>query len=432
MAPIIYPVQHTQVTCPACGLLCDDLAVNIDSAGKASVTANGCIKAVHFFERTLQAASPQINGKPSTLVDACNQAAKLLKQANAPLIAGLGTEVQGMRAILRLADRTGATLDHMNSASSMRNTHVVQNTGWQVTTLTEVRNRVDLLVIVGSDIVDYNPRFFERVVWNKESMFGLETAQREIVYLGGQNLNTAPGISPSGKQPTVLPCDQEKLPEVTAALRAIVMGKKLDVSAVAGIAINDLQALAERLKAAKYGVVTWVSSAFDFAHAELAIQNLTEMIVKLNAETRCSGLPLGGSEGDYSVNQTSTWISGYPVRNGFKRGHPEFDPYLLSTDKLLETESVDALLWISTFNPEKTPPATVDRPSLPVIVIGHPNMQLAQTPAVFIPVAVPGVEHTGTMFRIDSSVSLPLKQLKNAEQPSLSQVIEHIEAALLG
>ena len=413
------------ITCPACGLLCDDITIARDAAGLLKVSKNGCTKSIHFFERAVQNATPTIAGKQATLEDAVKRAAELLNHANQPLFAGLGTEVQGMRSVLSLADKAGATLDHMNNYSSLRNTLVVQNSGWQVTTLTEVRNRVDLLVIVGTDIDSHNPRFFERNVWNKESMFGLDTNSREVVYLGGQNIDTEAGISPKGKKPTVLPCDLARLPEVIATLNAIVSGKKLVVSEVAGIKLADLENLAEKLKAAKYSVVTWVTSDLSFNHAELTVQGITELVIKLNAKTRSSGIPLGGSEGDYSVNQASTWTSGYPTRNRFARKHPEYDPYQFSSEKILANGEADALLWISSFNPDKTAPAC----KAPRIVIGHAYME-AKDADVFIPVGSPGIDHKGTMFRIDSSVSLPLSQLRSSELPSLSEVMAAIEAAL--
>jgi formylmethanofuran dehydrogenase subunit B len=136
-------------------------------------------------------------------------------------------------------------------------------------------------------------------------------------------------------------------------------------------------------------------------------------------------LPLGGSEGDYSVNQASTWTSGYPTRNRFARKYPEYDPYQFSTEKLLANDEADVLLWISSLNPDKAPAAS----KVPSIVIGHANMD-AKDADVFIPVGVPGIDHKGTMFRIDSSVSLPLSQLRSSELPSLSEVIAAIEAAL--
>jgi formylmethanofuran dehydrogenase subunit B len=49
---------------------------------------------------------------------------------------------------------------------------------------------------------------------------------------------------------------------------------------------------------------------------------------------------------------------------------------------------------------------------------------------VFIPVSTSGIDNTGTMFRIDSSVSLPLGKLRESALPSLGEVMAAIEAAL--
>lgn len=414
------------VACPACGLLCDDLAIAQSNTGSLKVIKNGCAKGILFFEQALLETKPRIAGKPASLEAAVAKAAEILTNSNLPLFAGLSTEVQGMRAVMQLADTAGATLDHMNSYSSLRNTLVVQNSGWMVTTLTEVRNRVDLLLIIGTDIVSYNPRFFERQIWNAETMFGQETSGREVIYLGGRGLKTSHGISPNGTQPTVLECAIEKLPEVTAALHALVAGKQLFAENVAGIPTQELANLATRLHKAKYSVVTWVSSAFDFPHAELTVQNITETVIKLNEKTRSSGLPLGGSEGDYSANQTSTWISGYPIRNSYKQGFPEYDPYHFAAECLLESGEADSLLWINSFSAEKTPPTT----KVPTIVLGHAASQFEQEPDVFIPVGIPGIDHIGTMFRIDSSVTLPLSKLRAISAPSLAQVVTAIEQAI--
>jgi formylmethanofuran dehydrogenase subunit B len=414
------------VTCPFCGLLCDDLSVKRDATGNLSVEKNGCAKSITFFGRPTVAPLPRVGGKPVELKDAVAKAAEILGQARQPLIAGLGTEVQGLRAVMNLAERANATLDHMNSNGFMRNIQVVQNSGWMTTTLTEVRNRVDLLVAVGTDIVSVFPRFFERVVWNKETMFGQDTSAREIVYLGGRNIDTSAGVAPDGRLPEVLPCDQERIPEVVAALRALVAGKKLYAAEVAGIAMPDLEKLAERLKAARYGVIAWAAGTLDFPHAELAVQNITEMVKSLNKTTRCSGLPLGGVEGDMSANQVSAWISGYPMRTSYVHNFPEHDPYLYSADRLLASGEADALFWVSSFNPDRLPPAT----DIPTVVFGHAQMQFDKEPDVFIPVGMPGADHKGIMFRSDNVVSLPLQQLRNSTLPTLGAVFTAIEQAL--
>lgn len=426
MSSFDQPATLASVTCPFCGLLCDDLVVDRAADGRLGVRSNGCQKSISFFGRAPTAPSPRVDGQTTTLDAAVQRATAILKAAQHPLITGLGTEVQGMRAALALADKSGAVLDHMNSNGFMRNIQVVQNSGWQITTLTEVRNRVDLLVVVGTDIVSAFPRFFERMVWNSESMFGQDTATREVVYLGGRGIDTGAGVAPDGRQPDVLPCDPDRLPEVVAALRALVSGKILHAAEIGGIATAELAKLAERLKAAKYSVIAWAAGALDFAHAELTVQNIAQLVMTLNETTRSSGLPLGGNEGEMNANQVSAWISGYPMRTSYARGYPEHDPYHFSADRLLASGEADALLWVSSFNPERTPPQT----SLPTVVFGHPDMQFTEEPTVFIPVGVPGVDHNGIAFRSDNVVSLPLTQLRDSPLPSLAAVLTAIEQAL--
>lgn len=414
------------VTCPACGLLCDDLVIERNAEGNLKVKENGCSRSISFFNRPVAQPTPRINGQAADLDTAIARVCDILCNARQPLIGGLATDVQGMRAIMGVADRIGATLDHMNSTASIRNTLVVQNSGWQVTTLTEVRNRVDLLVVIGTDIVSLFPRFFERNIWNAESMFGQDTNSREVVYLGGRDLDTSAGVSPKGVKPQVIPCDQERLPEVAAALRALVSGKELAVQEVAGITIVELKKLAERLRTAKYSVIAWAAATLNFQHAELTIQNITGIVAKLNETTRSSGLPLGGSDGDISANQVSTWISGYPVRNSYRRGYPEYDPHHFSTGRQLEDGEADALVWISSFNPERLPPLT----KVPTIVIGHPDMKFTAEPDIYIPVGVPGVDHKATLFRSDNVVSLPLAQQRETTLPGLVEVFTALEAKL--
>lgn len=410
-------------TCPGCGMICDDISIIKNNHNSLKLMTTDCAKSVTFFEQVLIEAKPTIHGKTVELNEAIKKAAEILNAANQPLIAGLGTEVQGMRAIMQLADKAGATLDHMHSNATMRNTLVMQNSGWQITTLTEVKNRVDLLLVIGTDIVSQLPQFFKRIIWNESTLFEQDSTMREVVYLGGTNLDTTSGTSPNGTKPTVLACDIEKLPEVIATLNALIKGKRLTATQISGIAIEQLQTLADRLKAAKYSVITWSTSALVFSHAELLVQSITECISTLNQTTRAAGLPITSGDGDTSVNNVATWISGYPVRSSYKRGYPEYNPSDFSTEKLLNDVEADALVWISTFKPN-LPPST----NKPLIVIGHPNMVFTQEPDVFIPVRVPGIQQKGLMFRMDSAVTLPLKQLIDSALPSLSDVISQIEA----
>lgn len=395
--------QDSMHACPACGLLCDDISGDAIARQQFS-----CGKAAKFYARVSTGAQPQIAGRAASLTNAVTAAVAVLKQANTPLVAGSSTDVHGARALVRLAQHTGAAMTHMNASSTLRNMKVLQHRGWQTTTLTEVRNRADVILMIGTDVVTHNTRFFDRVVWVDDAMF-TDPAARKIIYLGGDKLSTKPGISPDGRAPEVIACAAEHLPEVVATLRALVMDKPVTAASVAGIAVSTLKTLADTLKAAKYATLVWVSKDLHYDHAELTIENITETVVALNQKSRAMGLSMGGSDGDTSVNYAHTWLNGVII------DAPEW-------------ESHDAVVWVNSYSPDAMPPAGTG----PVIVLGAPDSQFDVTPAVFIPVATPGLDCNGQQFRVDGSVTLPLTAAKPSDLPTLSQVVALIEAQLQG
>ncbi len=414
--------QSIAFSCPACGLLCDDVALVLTSPINIK---NGCAKSIAFFEQAYSSHnvdSASIAGTATDLTSAIQAAAKILRASKQPLFAGLGTEVKGMRSVMCLAEKTGATLDHIHSEGAVRNTLALQNGGWQNTTLTEVKNRATLILVIGTDIVSSHPRFFEKLVWNTNSMF--DKTSPEVIYLGVAAEKTKAGISPDGKQPMVIEAEMAKLPEIINALHALMnnknpLNKKSASDQIGGVTISSLLTILDKLKATQYAVVVWAAGNFKYAHAELTVQSITQLISKFNETSRIAGLPLNAGDGDMSVNNTSTWLSGYPTRNRFTQGKAEYDTYHFSSTQQLK--SCDALLWISTFNAHQPPPSNV-----PTIVIGHPNMQFDHVPDVFIPVGIPGIDHIGSMARMDNVVSLPLKKVRSSTLPSLSQAIEQV------
>jgi formylmethanofuran dehydrogenase subunit B len=444
-------------TCPACGLLCDDIQIE-NSNNKIKVLSAGnkkrCEKAVLFFEQPLDDATPLINGKPATMQQAIAHAAKLIKTSQKPLFAGLSTDVAGFRSIYNLAQKTNGNLQHMNAQSSASNLKVLQSTGWQTTTLTEVKNRADVIVCFG-DISKYHPRFFERFV-DCDGMF-VKAIQREVIFIGEKDVKN------NALQPNIhAACRADDLPEITMVLRALVAGKTLKATEVAGVKISDLQKVADKLKAAKYAVLAWVAKDLDFPHAELTIQNITETVAILNQTTRAAGLPLGGSDGDTTANNANTWLSGLTLNDehiehdlmvwinsfGANKLPPETDKPLIvignapplpnplpqgarglsvATEDGIEVLQQDSAKYkANNLNPN----TTTNPPPLPLRERAGERGQAAKTPDIFIPIATPGLDCSGTLFRVDSSVILPLKKVRENDLPTLSEVISQIEALL--
>lgn len=409
--------------CPFCALACDDLVIEASSAAALSVRDNGCELSRRSFARTAENATPEIGGKPASLDDAILQAARLLGRSRAPLFAGLAADIAGIRAALRLAERTGAVVDDLGSDGLFRNLRVLQDSGWMTTTLSEIRNRMDAMLIVGPDPSEVYPRFYERCVAASDSMFGARKSARRLFRLGAP----APDIESrrAGLEITQFPCDDAQLPAALAALRALINGRSVEAGRVAGVPFAALSEIAAALRGAEYGVVAWSAAAFEATSAELNVQILVELVRDLNRATRCSGLPLGGNDNLIGANQTCTWLYGLPLRTSFAGGIPIHDPLLNSARRRLAAAETDAVIWISAFR--DTVPA-----GLPanLIALAPPGTKLDRVPAVQIPIGTPGIDHAGQIFRMDNVVALPLHGLLQRNLPSVADVLDRMTRVL--
>ena len=419
--------QITEVPSPFCGIGSDDLTLQIDGID-IKVTENGCTVNTPAFEQAITDTSARVGGKDVSLAEAVNKAAALLKQSNQPVIGGCATDVNGMRALMALADRNGAVVDNMSFTAAKRNFLAMQDSGWMNTTLAEIKNRCDLFIVFGCDLEAFSPRFYERYLWNKESMFLENTSAREVIYIGKKPSGKAQ-TSPNGSKAQVLECADADLPDVIAVLRALIKDHVISVDKVGGIAIADLQRIADKLKSAKYGVMTWAAGALNFSHAELTVQTLCELVKDVNKSgVRCSGFPLGGKEGDQTANQVCGWQTGYPARMRFSSDIPEYDPFLYDTEVMLENGEVDALVWVQAFNTNATPPY---QKGVPTIVVARSGMIFKHEPDIFIPVGTPGIDHNGHAYRLDNVVAIRLKKLRDSGLPSTAEVLTAIEQSLV-
>lgn len=412
------------VTNPFCGTLPDDLVVERSKQG-LKVLKNGCGKSIAGFERKLPPSSPKVSGKDVDLAKAITEAAKLIGKAKLPLYGGLATDVEGMRAVMALAERSSGIVDHALSEAQYRNFKILQTSGWIMSTLTETRNRADLFIIAGSDIHKLHPRFFETVVSPPDSMFEVEAPKRTVVFIGkGLDRSGAKG-SRIGEVVTIN-CDDERAADVVALVRARLRGFRIKEPKLEGVTLAEIDALAERCRNAKYGVVVWAPPSLNFPFAELAVEQFTGLSKDLNQTIRFVGLSLGGAEGAVTAGAVCTWISGYPLRVSYATGAPDYDPYRWSIGRMLRDGEGDLLVWIASISPDLSPPDT----DLPMIVLGTPGLKLAKEPAVFIPVGTPGLDHAGRLVRVDNVVSLPVKDLGRAPLPPVADMLASIEAAL--
>lgn len=411
---------YTELTCPFCGLLCDDLTV-VSGPERARVTAAGCSRAAAgFMQPPAPTARPVIRGRTATLEQAILHAAQILRDSNQPLVGGMAADAAACRAAMALAEKVGAAVDHMHGGAVAANAQVLQRRGWIMTTLTEVRNRADLVVLFGTDGDSVNPRFVERCLRPAPGMGRNRRRPRRIFYIG----EAGPGRALKRALPgtTVISCRRHDYVEVLWSLRALLKGQP----ELAGTNVQALRALADAMCASDYAVLAWAPGQLPADHGDIIIETLCEVVSDLNEHTRAAGLTLGGNDGATTAMNVSAWQTGYPLRVNFAGGAPEYNPTRNAAETLIQRNEVDALVWISTFQP--LPPPAGRR--LPVIALTPASRRISALAEVHLPVAIPGVEAAGTLFRMDSVVGLPLRAVRNTPLPTAAEILNRIRDRL--
>lgn len=418
------PIPRSAV-CPFCSLLCDDLRVTVD--GQAlTLTGPSCSRSRAGFADGSAEDFPLVAGVQASFEQAIERAAALLRGSRHPVFGGLATDIDGMRAVMMLADRSGGSVDHMEGEALARKNGLLATRGIISTTLAEVANRADLILLFGEDALGGRSRFIERCVTPSDSLHPERLAARELVVLAPQG--AAAALQGVGVPTRHLVLSMDAAAELVSALRALLAGRPLTARSIAGLGLGEVKDLATRLAAARYAVIVWGKDLGTAPHAEVALELLNELLKDLNRSTRAAGLSLSGGDGAASANAVCAWQAGYGLRTSFAAGFPEHDPTRFSTRQLIEDGTADLLVWISAYSTRQTPPADLD---CPTIVLGRSGMRFDVVPDIYIPVGTPGIDHAGRLIRCDSSVSLPLPALRDSGIPSVRQVLGQLASRVL-
>jgi|GEM_PF-532603 len=426
-------MQFKNVTCPHCGLLCDDLSVEISDLQVRLTDANHPCQ-VAFTEASItdkSALSPQINNKDVTEQQALDKAAELLRSAKLPLITGLIADVQANREAVALTEKIGGVLDHANGKSIRSSLSVMQRIGEVKTTLAEVRNRADCIVIFGSGVLTKFPRFLERILKPEKTLSdnilgNKNTTQKKIFILdvstdGNTHCETDGNISHIKLNYPRLESLVYRFQEVVTRPKEYFIEHTSETDPEHDKDTQQLFNILDTINHSQYTTIIWSTSNFNSDTAEHTVQALTESVKTLMKKVRCVALPLGGSKGEVTASHVATWQTGVPLPISFAQGTPIHNSVLYDGSTLLQNAEADCLLWIAAFNPHDAP----QNFNLPTIVLGHPNMA-HENADVFLPVGIPGIDHRGLACRTDSVATLPLPALRKSNLPAAGDLLNKL------
>ncbi|SPB18486.1 Formyltransferase/hydrolase complex Fhc subunit B [Caballeronia novacaledonica] len=392
-------------------MLCDDITLAPGEDQRLAAPSPACPR----LEASLASYGPQdasstpaIDGKSTDLPSALSRANAILSAARRPLFGALATDVTGARALYELAAHCGAILDHLHGDTLADSNRALQDRGAFFTTLSEVRSRADLVVVFACTPSQRYPRFYERAIDNERDV--------SIVFVGC-DIDKAANTRAESIMPDADPFD------TLARWSAHVEGGR-------PISVAELVALTERIVRAHYTAFIYEPATLPTKHAALAIEALQRIVKAVNRTARAGALALTGDDGAASVNQTITWLSGFPPRTRVTYRQPlDHDAHRYRTETLLRRGEIDALLWVASFAPEPLPASLAD--DVPAIILGHPSTDVpARTgPTVFIPVATPGIDSGGHLFRVDTSVVARLVAARDIALPTVASIASQLAQA---
>lgn len=349
--------------------------------------------------------------------DAIAHAARILAKARNPVIAGLGCDVDGVRAALKLGARIGAAVDHAASAYERVELRVIADSGVMNTTTAEARHRSDLIVLAGPGAV----------AWADHSK-ALSDGGGLYPWRGDRGVLC---LSTGGARPAHVAVngdvaalgDEVPLHRIIGLLRARLAGRPVGQLAGNGPGLEAIDATALQLKSASFGVL--VVDPADVDHVTL--DALQALVKELNVETRFTSLTVPAHNHGRGANLVTTWNTGGHLPVGLGRGYPEQDDWRFDARRMVEDGEADALLWIGALGPDV--PAWAGR--VPTVALLHHGAH-ATTADVVVEVGVPGVTHGGVLIDAVRDGFAYIEAKSPQDLPSVASVLSAIETAIAG
>lgn len=412
-------VVRKGVVCPFCGCLCDDLEVEIED-GKIVSTKNACpIGRSKFLSHAEDRAKPRVGEKEVGVEETIEEAARILREADFPLIYGLSsTEVDAQRQAVKLAELTGASLDNTSSTCHGPTVLAVQYCGVVKCSLGEVKNRADLVIYWGCNPAEAHVRHPVRYSLTPAGMYRKGKKDRFAIHVDVRETRTSKMVN------QFIKVESGRDYELLSALRAILRGH--EVKEAAGVPGEVIKELAERMKSCKFGVIFFGMGLTMSRGKNLNIDVALRLVRDLNDHTKFLMMAMRGHFNVAGANEVSTWLTGYPFSVNFSRGYPVYNPGEFSAVDLLYRGECDAALILASDPAAHFPqPAVRHLASIPTVVIDPKESLTSKLARVVIPSAMVGIECDGTAYRMDG-VPLRLKRLLDSSYPPDREILEKI------
>jgi len=401
--------------CVFCGCICDDIQVTVKNGTIASVKgtcAIGTSKFMNYSKERVYKPLIRKNGKfvEASYEEAIEAAAKILASAKYPVLYGWSsTSNEAMRLGVELAELVGGVVDNTAVVCHGPTILGTQQVGVVTATLGQIKNRADLIVYWGCNPLYAHPRHTIRYSAMAKGQFVEGRKGRKIVVVDVRPTAT------SKLADLFVKVEPGMDYELITALRMAVKGHTIEVEEVAGVPRDVILKMADMMMSAKFGVLFFGMGLTMTLGKGRNVEEAIKLVQDLNEWTKFVLLAMRGHFNVTGTNAVMAWLTGYPYAIDFSRGFPRSNPGVTSSTDVLLRGEADAALIVASDPASHFPRKAVEHlAKIPTVVIDPRWSPTAAMADVFIPTTYVGIEHEGTIYRMDK---VPLRAKKLVEHP---------------
>jgi formylmethanofuran dehydrogenase subunit B len=413
-------------TCTFCGCVCDDMELTV-VGHRITQAKNACVLGKAWFLQHQIEDRPValVEGRPVSLEEALERAARILVQARYPVVYGLSdTTCEAQRVAAAIADRIGACLDTTTSVCHGPSGMAFQGVGEVTCSLGEVKNRADLVIFWGSNPAESHPRHWGRYSIMPRGLFVPNGRKdRMVVVVDVRRSKSVPAAD------LFLQIKPRKDFEALWALRALVKGVPVDpaIEDETGIPLDQLRDLAQRMKQCKFGILFFGMGLSMTRGKHLNVEAALALARDLNEYTRFYAKPMRGHGNVTGADNVVSWTTGYPFGVSLSRGYPRFNPGEFTTADVLARGEADAALIVASDPMANFPqPAREHLARIPYIALDPKETATTRAATVAFTTATYGINVGGTVYRMDD-VPIPLRPAFPSPFPSDEEILRRLE-----
>ena len=425
-----------RIPCSGCSLICDDIIVRSDGIFIDEVIG-ACSKGKERFDQVTaknRILTPMIrkNGKLENVSweNALEKTIELLRNSSKPILYGFSNVTcEAQLKGIEFAKAIDGFIDSNSIICQGRILNVAKKTGITLTTLSEIINKADLLVLWGTNVAESIPRLLNKALFSrgKFRMTGREIKTLVII----DPVKTASFNVMGVRDLSLLIKPNKDLDLIRVLKDECCLADSIPSEGVAGIDQDDLKRLLLHLSGAENGVV-FIGQGLLKPQAEPNIlEEFLELIQMINLKQekgRISVVMVGGHFNMVGFDQVSLSICG-------KNGSLQFkDKNLIETNDTIvskiKNNDFDCSIIVGT-DPISHFPIQLSKElsSKPLIVLDNRKSATSYIADVVLPTAISGIENGGLSYRLDQ---VPIELQKIVNPPSNIPSDEELLSTMLG